>query len=152
VEKCVSVCVCVCVRPDGSSVWRPARGTGAGHMTSRYQGDGDCFWREDERRRAPGTERGGEGEPAGGKQEEREREGERGRGRGRGIESYSAAKGNAQTTKDTAAVRSARSPSSWWRKSMWPSRPNCILVKESVGGSGAPAPMEDPVPGLQKEK
>ncbi|KAK1878835.1 Chromodomain-helicase-DNA-binding protein 7 [Dissostichus eleginoides] len=31
--------VCVCVCPDGSSVWRPARGTGAGHMTSRYHGD-----------------------------------------------------------------------------------------------------------------
>lgn len=54
------VCVCVCVWPDGSSVWRPARGTGAGHMTSRYHGDGDCSWREDERRRAPGTERGRE--------------------------------------------------------------------------------------------
>ena len=58
---CVRVCVYMCVWPDGSSVWRPARGTGAGHMTSRYQGDGDCSWREDERRRAPGTERGREG-------------------------------------------------------------------------------------------
>lgn len=29
-------------------------------MTSRYHGDGDCSWREDERRRAPGTERGRE--------------------------------------------------------------------------------------------
>lgn len=71
-QPSVYVCVCVCVRactctsvcvhawPDGSSVWRPARGTGAGHMTSRYHGDGDCSWREDERRRAPGTERGWE--------------------------------------------------------------------------------------------
>lgn len=56
----VETSVCVCVWPDGSSVWRPARGTGAGHMTSRYHGDGDCSWREDERRRAPGTERGRE--------------------------------------------------------------------------------------------
>lgn len=54
----VCLCACLCVWPDGSSVWRPARGTGAGHMTSRYHGDGDCSWREDERRRAPGTERG----------------------------------------------------------------------------------------------
>lgn len=46
------------VWPDGSSVWRPARGTGAGHMTARFHGDSDCSWREDERRRAPGTERG----------------------------------------------------------------------------------------------
>lgn len=50
--------MCVCVGPDGSSVWRPARGTGAGHMTARFHGDSDCSWREDERRRAPGTERG----------------------------------------------------------------------------------------------
>lgn len=45
------------VWPDGSSVWRPARGTGAGHVTSSYHGDGDCSWHEDERRRAPGIER-----------------------------------------------------------------------------------------------
>lgn len=43
-------------------------------MTSRYHGDGDCSWREDERRRAPGTEGAREGERMSNIDREKERE------------------------------------------------------------------------------
>lgn len=91
-EMCV--CACVCVGPDGFSVWRPARGTGAGHMTSRYHGDGDCSWREDERRGPQGhrgVRDGGEGsEQEGGRRTVQERE----------MQAYSSAEGNANTLLD----------------------------------------------------
>lgn len=50
-------------------------------MTSRYHGDGDCSWREDERRRAPGTERGRETQREGERMSNISREEEREPGR-----------------------------------------------------------------------